>query len=559
MQVSDYIAQYLAAQGVTDVFGIPGGVVLDLLYAFKRCNGIEPHLCYHEQAAGFAACGYAQASGRLGVAYATRGPGFTNLISAISDAFSDSIPVLFITGHSARELNPNMRVVADQELDTCNIVKSITKYVVRIDSADQLPQEFKNAVSLAQDGRKGPVLLDIASYIWKSEICEDLSVADCNDTEGCCLEDAEAIVKLIRTAKKPVFLIGDGIHQTATEKHFSTLASKIRIPIISSRYAHDVVGDDERYFGYIGSHGIRAANFVLSKADVVVSLGNRLCFPLTSASYAPITEKATFIRIETDEGELERDIPGSKVYRMDLNAFFSVFEKNGVGIDSHTTWVDTCIEIRNRLAEEDYNSAVCRIEDIISSMPEKSVIIADVGNNEFWVSRACVHARSNKRTLYSKSFGSLGCALGKAVGAYYATGCPVMCFVGDQGLQLNIQELQTISQNKIPVAVVLLNNHSSGMIKDRQALLFNGDYLHTTQDSGYGTPDFEKISEGYGLPYTCVTMYDDNVLNTNVLPCVIEIEIDENIGLSPYLPKGNHIQNMAPILDADKYTYINEL
>ncbi len=559
MQVSDYIAQYLAAQGVTDVFGIPGGVVLDLLYAFKRCNGIEPHLCYHEQAAGFAACGYAQASGRLGVAYATRGPGFTNLISAISDAFSDSIPVLFITGHSARELNPNMRVVADQELDTCNIVKSITKYVVRIDSADQLPQEFKNAVSLAQDGRKGPVLLDIASYIWKSEICEDLSVADCNDTEGCCLEDAEAIAKLIRTAKKPVFLIGDGIHQTATEKHFSTLASKIRIPIISSRYAHDVVGDDERYFGYIGSHGIRAANFVLSKADVVVSLGNRLCFPLTSASYAPITEKATFIRIETDEGELERDIPGSKVYRMDLNAFFSVFEKNGVGIDSHTTWVDTCIEIRNRLAEEDLNSAVCRIEYIISSMPEKSVIIADVGNNEFWVSRACVHARSNKRTLYSKSFGSLGCALGKAVGAYYATGCPVMCFVGDQGLQLNIQELQTISQNKIPVAVVLLNNQSSGMIKDRQALLFNGDYLHTTQDSGYGTPDFEKISEGYGLPYTCVTMYDDNVLNTNVLPCVIEIEIDENIGLSPYLPKGNHIQNMAPILDADKYTYINEL
>jgi len=559
VQVSDYIAQYLAAQGVTDVFGIPGGVVLDLLYAFKRCNGIEPHLCYHEQAAGFAACGYAQASGRLGVAYATRGPGFTNLISAISDAFSDSIPVLFITGHSARELNPNMRVVADQELDTCNIVKSITKYVVRIDSADQLPQEFKNAVSLAQDGRKGPVLLDIASYIWKSEICEDLSVADCNDTEGCCLEDAEAIAKLIRTAKKPVFLIGDGIHQTATEKHFSTLASKIRIPIISSRYAHDVVGDDERYFGYIGSHGIRAANFVLSKADVVVSLGNRLCFPLTSASYAPITEKATFIRIETDEGELERDIPGSKVYRMDLNAFFSVFEKNGVGIDSHTTWVDTCIEIRNRLAEEDLNSAVCRIEYIISSMPEKSVIIADVGNNEFWVSRACVHARSNKRTLYSKSFGSLGCALGKAVGAYYATGCPVMCFVGDQGLQLNIQELQTISQNKIPVAVVLLNNQSSGMIKDRQALLFNGDYLHTTQDSGYGTPDFEKISEGYGLPYTCVTMYDDNVLNTNVLPCVIEIEIDENIGLSPYLPKGNHIQNMAPILDADKYTYINEL
>lgn len=559
MLVSDYIAQYLAAQGITDVFGIPGGVVLDLLYAFKRCNGIEPHLCYHEQAAGFAACGYSQASGKLGVAYATRGPGFTNLISAIADTYSDSVPVIFITGHAAKSLTPNMRVVADQELDTCDIVKSITKYAVRIDSVEQFLDEFKKAVSMAQVGRRGPVLLDVASYIWKAEVGEDLSVAECGVSEEFCLEDAETIVKMIMEAKRPVFLIGDGIHQTAQEKQFAALASKIKIPIISSRYTHDIVGDGKRYFGYIGSHGIRTANFVLSKADLVISLGNRLSFPLASESFAPITEKATFIRIETDDGELERNLPRSKVYRTSLNAFFSVLEKSNVDCGRHKTWNNTCAEIRNSLSDEDLNSAVCRIESLISTMPEESIIVADVGNNEFWVSRACVHTRTNKRTLYSKSFGSLGCALGKAVGAYYATGYPIVCFVGDQGFQLNIQELQTISQNQIPVGVVLLNNHSSGMIKDRQTLLFKGDYLHTTLYSGYGAPNFKRIAEGYGLPYTRISMRDNDVINKMELPCVIEIEIDENIGLSPYLPKGNHIQNMAPILEPDKYNYLNGL
>lgn len=542
MRASDYIAKFLVKQGVTDAFGIPGGVVLDLIYAIERTEGITPHLCYHEQSAGFAACGYAQASGILGVAYATRGPGFTNLISAIADAYSDSIPVMFITGHSCMTQNPKMRVVADQELDTCGMVKSITKYAVRVDSVDSLLVELPKAYAIAMEGRKGPVMLDILSSIWKEEVDDDI-VYIRTEHVSFLKKDAIDIAKRIQNAKRPVFLIGDGIHQSATENLFKLLASRVRIPVLSSRYAHDIVGDDALYYGYIGSHGIREANFILSKADLIVSIGNRLSFPIHSDSYQPLVQRAQFIRVEIDMGELERTIPDSIVYQTDLNSFFDKMLLEDVCYGRHQDWADVCNIIRSRLNEEDLNSAVVAIEDRLRAISSEGLIVNDVGNNEFWVSRACVHLKINKRTLYSKSFGALGCSLGKAIGAYYATKKSIICFVGDQGLQMNIQELQTIAQNRIPITVVILNNHSSGMIKDREALLYESHFLHTTEESGYGSPDFEMIIKAYGLDSSQI----------------IEVDIDEGLSLSPNLPKGNPLQLMFPLLEDDFYNDLNKM
>lgn len=542
MKASDYIAKFLVKQGVTDAFGIPGGVVLDLLYALEKTEGIVPHLCYHEQSAGFAACGYAQVSGRLGVAYATRGPGFTNLISAIADAFSDSIPVMFITGHSCMTQNPKMRVVADQEFDTCGMVKTITKYSARIDSKEELPSELAKAYTAAMTGRKGPVLLDIASTIWKADVADEL-IAYKSDFIPFSQKDANDIAEQIQNARRPVFLIGDGVHQASVESHFRSLVSRAEIPVVSSRYAHDIVGDNNLYYGYIGSHGIREANFILSKADLIISIGNRLCFPIHSESYQSIVKRASFIRVEIDEGELERVIPNTIVYRTDLNSFFDGMLSEEVCFGNHHEWKNTCDTIRCELHEKDLNDAVSAIEDRLRMIPDEGIVVNDVGNNEFWVSRACVHSKSNKRTLYSKSFGALGCALGKSIGAFYATKKTIVCFVGDQGLQMNIQELQAIVQNKLPITVILLNNHSSGMIKDRETLLFDGKYLHTTTDSGYGTPNFGMIAKGYGL--------DSSHFK--------EIDIDERIGLSPQLPKGNPIQKMSPLLDESLFNELNDL
>ena len=542
MIASDYIAGFLVKKGVTDAFGIPGGVVLDFLYALERTEGIIPHLCYHEQSAGFSACGYAQSSGKLGVAYATRGPGFTNLISAIADAYSDSIPVMFVTGHSSSMLNPKMRIVADQEFDTCGMVENITKYAVRIDSINSLLVELPKAYSIAMEGRKGPVLLDVSSSLWKKEVMDGVKEDMISDTSFR-NKDVSDIAEQIMNAQRPVFLIGDGIHQSGSEKLFRQLVLKAGIPVVSSRYAHDIVGDSPLYYGYIGSHGIREANFVLSKADLIVTIGNRLCFPVQSESYQSVIRNAKFIRIEIDEGELERVIPDSQIYQTDLNLFFQNILSGEYDYGNHHEWIKTCNKIKEVLRNEDLNHAVESIEDKINNLPSDSVVVNDVGNNEFWVSRACVHRKSNVRTLYSKSFGALGCALGKAIGAYYATKKPIMCFVGDQGLQMNIQELQTIAQNRIPIRVIVLNNHSSGMIKDRETILFESRYLHTTEKSGYGAPDFKLIAKAYGL--------DSSQF--------IEITVDDNIGLSPQLPKGNPLQKMTPLLEDVIYNEINEL
>lgn len=543
MRVSDYIADFLVRHGVTDAFGIPGGVVLELIYALDRKEGITPHLCYHEQSAGFAACGYAQVSGRLGVAYATRGPGFSNLITAIADAWSDSVPVLFITGHACMEKNPKMRVVADQELDTCEIVKNITKYAVRVDNEELLQIEFAKAYSIAMSGRKGPVFMDVASSIWRKDIDVRVERHSFESKNSHCVEGVNSVARSIHDAQRPVFLIGDGLHQTGMESLFYKLATATGIPVISSRYSHDVIGGEECYFGYIGSHGIRTANFVLSKADLIVAIGNRLCFPTNSLSYKAITEETHIIRIEVDEGELEHVIPHSTVHKIDIEDFLFGMLDQAKDYGTHTEWVGICRSLRNQLADEDLNDAVSAIENELNGVLNDTIIVNDVGNNEFWVSKACVHLGIRNRTLYSKSFGSLGSALGKSIGAYYATKKPVLCFIGDQGLQMNIQELQTIAQNDLPIKVVVLNNSISGMIKDREDMLYGGKHLHTTKDSGYGTPNFEMIAVAYGL--------DESRFKV--------LYINENIGLTPQLPKENAIQDMTPPLKEEIYKSLNSL
>lgn len=551
MKGCQYIAKFLAKHNVTDVFGIPGGVVLDLLYAIDNQEGIIPHLNYHEQAAGFAAIGYAQASGRLGVAYATRGPGFTNLITPIAEAYCESIPVLFITGHTTPIVNSKMRVMLDQEIDTYSIVRNITKYACRIDKTSELAGTLSKAYQEAMYGRKGPVLLDVATRVLNSEIEIGKDSEEGGDEEVS-NEDYSFIADAIKKAERPVLLIGDGVNQAQKQQEVKLLADRIQIPMLSSRSAHDILCDSEYYFGYIGSHGIRYANFVLSKADLIVSLGNRLHFPIDSASYSKITEKAKIIRIDIDSSEFERMIPNSQIIEANLN---NIVDKMLAITDlgNHQEWIGICKILESELNEEDINTSIHLIEAVLDKIPNGATIVSDVGNNEFWLSRACVHKRYPGRVLYSKSFGSLGCGLCKSIGTYYATQKPVMCFIGDQGLQLNLQELQYIAQHRLPILIALINNSASGMIKDREQSKY-GRYIHTTINSGYGHPDFAKLAEAFGLSY--INNVDQLTFS---LPCVLDLQIDSMEKLTPYLPMGRFIQDMVPELDRNKLEKLNKL
>lgn len=556
MKVSEYIAQYLQKQGITDAFGIPGGVILELMYALDATEGITPHLSFHEQCAGFAACGYAQAGGKLGVAYATKGPGFTNLLTAMADAYYDSIPVLFITAHSAATLPEGCRLVADQDMDTCGMVRNITKYAKRIDDIEEISISLEKACQIAKDGRKGPVFLDIAASLFKKEMISSASVhhqVEHIDTE----KYVSLICSEIKSAKRPVILLGDGINQSATNNAINHFIEKAGVPVLSSRYCHNIVRNQEYYYGYVGSHGIRYANFILSKADLVISLGNRLYFPSNSVSYSKIIEHAKFLRFDIDDGELNKHPQMLAGKQVDMASLVPALAMTDTDCGYHKEWLEVCKTLKFQLKDEDVNETVLLLSKLLKTLPKDCIIVNDVGNNEFWMSKACVYAGIANRTLYSKSFGALGNALGKAIGAYYATKKPVVAFVGDQGVQMNIQELQYISQHHLPIAIVLLNNSSSGMIKDREAIAGYGYSLHTTEESGYGTPKFSIVAEAYRMVYLRIDEYHSFPIIDK--PLFLELSISENQTLTPSLPRGRDIQDLEPRINKELYNRLNKL
>lgn len=556
MQVAEYIVDELIKYGVTDTFGIPGGVILRFLAAMERRKPeLIPHLNYHEQMAGFSACGYAQASGKLGVAYATRGPGITNMITSMAEAYQESLPVLFITAHGNRS-NHGMRFENNQELDIINMVSGITKFASNVETVEDVEYLFHKTCDLALEGRKGPVLLDFSSSLWNKEInCSDTKHEE-EEINDFSIEALKAISEEIKCSKQPVILIGDGIRHAIEKHQLYELAEKIRIPVLSSRGAQDLLSGSPYYFGYLGSHGTRYSNFILSKADLIIAIGNRLAFPVDSASFAPIVKKARMIRLDIDENEFERKIQGAETYKVNSQTFLNKLLEIDFSIDVNTDWIDICNRLREELNELDCTEPVLKLASLISKEESETAFVCDVGNNEFWFARAFEKIKNRGTVLYSKSYGTLGAALGRAIGVYYAIRKPVICILGDQGFQYNLQEIQYIVQWRLPIKVVVLNNSISGMITDHEKKMLGDNLIHVNSDTGYLVPDFQKIISGYGLKYTKDEL---EVVSCKDGSIFYEIVIDPVTGLSPNLPKGNACQDMEPLIERDKYDYLNQL
>lgn len=556
MRAADYLVETLIQYGVTDVFGIPGGVVLDFLYALEaRRPEIFPRLSFHEQAAGFAACGYAQAGGALGAAYATRGPGFTNLLTAMAEAYQESLPVLFVTAHAWKNSGLPVRMEADQELDAAALAGGITKYAARIDGARDFRRTVDAACRCAVSGRKGPVLLDVYSPLWNQEVGSppETVFESCADAEPCC----PALDGLLAGAERPVILAGSGVRQSGTEAQLRRFAERRRIPVLTSRGAQDLLPDSPVYFGYIGSHGLRYGNFILSKADLIVSMGNRMSVPLGSRSFAPIFDRAKTVRLEVDGAELERAIPNSVGYQVDLRDFFRCAE-GAAAAARDGRWLSVCRRLRDALRGCDTGYPVDALADVFKGLPEEYTIVSDVGNHEFWVSRAYACAGSRHRILYSRSFGTLGCALPKSIGVCLRTRGPVLCVVGDQGLQMNLQELQFIAAGHLPVVILLLNNRSSGMIRSRQRRQHGTRLLHTTEKDGYSAPDFGWVARAYGIAYRKAGD-GEGLPPAAAGPALVEMEIEPEIEPEGTLPAGNVCQDLEPALDRALYRELDAL
>lgn len=568
VKASDYIANFLARQGITDAFGIPGGVILELLYAMERTAGIAPHLCYHEQGAAFAASGYGQCGLVPGVAFATCGPGILNTLTPVADAYSDSTPMLVFTAHAhPKQARPQSKVrfFHNQEMELEPIFSAVTKAYVRIDALGDLASGISAAYATAVTGRKGPVVVNILSGLLTQELpalpTEMAAASTVSAAEN--RRIAADIAHRIAMSRRPVLLLGEGIKLADAVTQVIAFAEENHIPVISSRYAQDCMPQSALYFGYIGTHGVRAANFILSKADLIVALGNRLAFPVDSASFRPLVEHTTVVRVDIDAAEFERQLPGSVNYCVDLADLMpALLDQSPVG-RNRSSWIAVCARLRSELAASDVTEPVKYIAEILCGIPPETVVTSDVGNNEMWLSRGYQLAGVRNRILYSKTFGALGCSLPKAIGAHYAYRDPVICFAGDQGLQMNLQELQTVASNRLPILIAVLNNYSSGMIREHEEARYGARYLLTTPDTGYTALDIEKIAHVYGIPYrnwqTLTKKQQASIVMDITGPMLLEVPLATECNVAPHLRRGDPCQKLFPYLDEGLYRELDAL
>lgn len=557
MKASDYIVEFLLSRNITDVFGYPGGMVTHLMDSLSK-SSVRSHVTYHEQGAAFAACGYAQTTGNVGVAYATSGPGATNLLTGICNAYFDSIPTLFITGQvNSFEYKGDLgvRQRGFQETDIVSMASPVTKYAVRITDASRLRWYLEYAFYIAMEGRRGPVLLDIPMDIFRADI-------DPSSLEGFDIPSYERnasydeLLKVLSEAERPVILAGSGIKTAGVTRELNEVARRLNIPVVTTMLAVDAAPDS---YGFIGAYGNRTANFIVAKSDLVISLGARLDVRQTGAKRENFAPDAKIVRVEIDKGELSLKAHANEIQihadvKDVLNILLNAEAKDLTG------WNKVCAKIREELKDIDDrlpNKLVSKISEVI---PGDSVITTDVGQNQVWVAQS-FKVKDGQRIFFSGGHGAMGYSLPAAIGCAVADGKDVYSFSGDGGIQMNIQELQTIAREKLPVKIILFNNSALGMIRHFQEMYFEDNYAQTVPEGGYTVPDFKAISEAYKIPYRSVRNEEDidGKLFDVEGPLFVEVSITEPTYVYPKLEFGKPNQDQEPLLDRAKYTYLMEL
>lgn len=565
MKLSDYIVTFLIEKDITDVFGYPGGMVTHLMDSFDKYKAdISSHVNYHEQASAFCACGYAQTSKKPGIAYATSGPGATNLITGIANAYFDSIPSIFITGQvNTYESKGDLfvRQKGFQETDIVSIVKSITKYAVKIDNASNIKYELQKAFDISCNGRPGPVLIDIPMDIQRADIIpEELRDYICNKDEECNGNYIKnLILEMLSTSKRPVILAGNGINAADITDEFRSFVKLTGIPVVTSMIARDVLPSNiENNYGFVGAYGDRCANFIISNSDLIISFGSRIDCRQTGSNLKIFAEKSKIIRFDIDKGELTNRIKDDEIDIVgDLKNILLSLNKEKLQLgEKHKEWINVCNEIKETLRGIDSQYETDIIREFSYKVPDNAIITTDVGQNQVWVAQS-FDIKENQKMLFSGGHGAMGYSLPAAIGAYYGSNKNVICFNGDGGLQMNIQELQFIARENIPVKVILLNNNSLGMIRHFQEMYFESNFVQTKKEKGYTTPSFEKIATAYELPYININSIEEISKCEDMLsddkPCFIEINLTDATYLYPKLAMGRPIHDQDPLLDRDLF------
>jgi len=542
----------LVREGVDTIFGYPGGAIMpiyDALYDYK--DRIRHVLVRHEQGAAHAAEGYSRTAGKPGVAMATSGPGATNLVTGITDAMSDSIPIVCITGQVTLAA---LGTDAFQEAPIVGIVTPVTKWCYQITRADEIPYIVAKAFHIAKSGRPGPVLIDITKNaqfeLFEYDPDETYTFSPrISKTPPSLDHEVEAAAELLNTAKTPYIVFGHGISISKAEKELIAVAEKSGIPMASTLLGlSSVPVSHPLYRGMLGMHGNYSTNKLTNKADVILAIGMRFDDRVTGkvSGYAP---NAKIVHVDIDRAELHKVMKAEIAIHADAKEFLQrllpLLKKR-----DHTQWMR---EFDGFDAEEKKivtqpelypKSGKITMAEVIRILSEKTkgeaVIVADVGQHQMVAARYYGFQKPDSY-ITSGGLGTMGFALPAAVGAKMGDRKKrdVIAVIGDGSFQMNIQELGTIMQEKLPVKIIILNNHFLGMVRQWQALFFEERYSFVHMDN----PDFNKIADGYGIRNELVKERKDlsKALDRMLKakgPYLLDIYVKKEENVFPMVPSG---------------------
>ena len=562
MKVSDFIAEFLVKKGIKSVFELSGGMITHLLDSLNQKTDINIITMHHEQAAAFAAEGYARITGLPGIALATSGPGATNLLTGIGSCYFDSTPAVFITGQVNRhELkgDKGIRQLGFQETDIVSMAKPITKACFQISDPDTIPAVFEQAFKIALEGRPGPVLIDIPMDVQRVQIEPEYFQSELIEHSEIDSVVLQNLIQDIKQAKRPLILSGRGIKASKCQNLFSQFVEKTKVPVITTLLGLDTINyDNIQRVGFIGSYGNRWANIAFGECDLLIVLGSRLDIRQTGAD-TKFIENRKIYHIDCEEPEINNRVKGCEGINADLNSFFIDFDRAVSNIlfdfpdvwmnhikDLKTTWPDT-----NELTPTGINPNVF-MHSLSSQSQKAKTYLADVGSHQMWAAQS-LELNKDQHFLTSGGMGAMGFALPAGIGACIAFDKePVVVIVGDGCLQINIQELQTIVRNNLPVKIVVMNNRTLGMIRQFQDSYFESRYQSTYW--GYDAPDFTKVALAYGIDAMTIENPDDieNAIewlwqDENVTkPQLLQVMIDPHTNTYPKIAFGRPLTEMEP-------------
>ncbi len=544
--------------GITDIFGYPGGAVIPIYDEIYKYGKINHYFSRHEQGAAHEADGYARASGKIGVCLATSGPGATNLVTGIMTAHMDSIPMLAITGQVG---SPLLGKDAFQESDIVGITVPITKMNYLVQNIKELPRIIKEAYYIASTGRPGPVLIDIPKDIQLQEISydefnklydKDFHLEGYDPTYKGHQGQIKKALKLINDSKKPLIIAGAGILKSRASEELKEFAEKIESPVTTTLLGLGTFpSSHELSLGMLGMHGTVAANYATDEADLIIAAGIRFDDRITG-NPDKFCKKAKIIHIDIDPAEIDKNKKADVPIVGDLKNVLAGLNNN-LKENSHKEWIEKIKEWKKeyplgyRKVEEDKLVAQEVLEELNNILKGEAIVVTDVGQHQMWTAQFIDYENPDS-IITSGGAGTMGFGLPAAIGAKVAMPeKKVVLVVGDGGFQMTFQELMLITQYRLPVKVVIINNSFLGMVRQWQELFHDRRYSFV--DLTYN-PDFTKIAEAYGIKGVKIKTKEDlktklkELIESDegvIIDCIVEKE--ENV--YPMIPAGTSVSQMV--------------